>query len=236
MKMMHTLSLLSLLLSWSSIVFALELNGYVQWNKLCPNYEALGSSRVLLDAGKMSGRVTRNGNFSIPDVPPGTYILSVLSHDHLFDHVRLDISSEPLPDVRSYVFGTPLLTPSSVSLPYPVVLIPRHQNKYFSPRESFNLLAMFQSPMMMIMVLTGGMMLAMPYIMKNLDPQTLEGLKGSQAKAANIQELMQSGDPRGLSALLAAGEDTKPGTPVIKSSAGPSTLQQRKGGKGNKRR
>jgi cellobiose-specific phosphotransferase system component IIC len=67
--------------------------------------------------------------------------------------------------------------------------------------------------MMMIMALTGGMMLAMPYIMvsficilfwvvlilvqKNLDPETLDGLKGQQAKGANIQELMQSGDPRG---------------------------------------
>jgi len=231
---MHTLPLLGLLLSWSNIAFALELTGYVQWSVLCPNYEVLGSAKVLLDAGKMSGRVTRNGNFSIPDVPPGTYILSVLSHDHSFDHVRIDVSpSEPLPEVRSYVFGTPLLTTSSVSLPYPVVLIPRHENKYFSPRESFNLLGMFQSPMMMIMALTGGMMLAMPYIMKRLDPETLDGLKGQQAK---VQELMQSGDPRGLPALLAAGEDTKPSTPVIKPSTGPSTPLQRKGGKGNKRR
>jgi hypothetical protein len=29
------------------------------------DYEALGSAKVLLDAGKMSGRVTRNGNFSM---------------------------------------------------------------------------------------------------------------------------------------------------------------------------
>jgi hypothetical protein len=48
------------------------------------------------------------------------------------------------------------------------MLTPRHKNRYFSPRESFNLLGMFQSPMMMIMALTGVMMLAMPYIMVNL--------------------------------------------------------------------
>jgi uncharacterized iron-regulated membrane protein len=94
---------------------------------------------------------------------------------------------------------------------------------------------MFQSPMMMIMALTGVMMLAMPYIMKQLDPETLDGLKG-QGKAASIEKSIQSGDPRGLSALLSAGEETKASTPVAKSNAGPSTLQQRKGGKGNKRR
>ncbi|KAG2129948.1 hypothetical protein DEU56DRAFT_872408 [Suillus clintonianus] len=237
MHMVRTLSLLSLLLSWSSIILAAELQGYIQWNKLCPNYDALSSAKVLLDAGKMSGRVTRNGNFSIPDVPQGTYVLSVLSRDYSFDHVRIDVSpSEPLPEVRPYIFGTPLLTTASFNLPYPIVLTPRHKNRYFSPHESFNLLGMFQSPMMMIMVLTGVMMLAMPYIMKQLDPETLDGLKGQQGKA---EKSIQSGDPRGLSALLSAnsaGEESKANTPVVKSNAGPSTLQQRKGGKGNKRR
>ncbi|KAG1773146.1 hypothetical protein EDD22DRAFT_859127 [Suillus occidentalis] len=236
MKMLRTLSLLGLLLSWSSIIFAVELHGYIQWNNLCPDYGALASAKVLLDGGKMSGRVTRNGNFSIPDVPPGTYVLSVLSHDYSFDHVRIDVSlSEPLPEVRPYIFGTPLLTTTSFSLPYPIMLTPRHKNRYFSPRESFNLLGMFQSPMMMIMALTGVMMLAMPYIMKQLDPETLDGLKG-QGKVAGIEKSIQSGDPRGLSALLSAGEETKASTPVAKSNTGPSMLQQRKGGKGNKRR
>ncbi|KAG2754573.1 hypothetical protein P692DRAFT_20854293 [Suillus brevipes Sb2] len=236
MKMLRTLSLLGLLLSWSSIIFAVELHGYIQWNNLCPDYGALASAKVLLDGGKMSGRVTRNGNFSIPDVPPGTYVLSVLSHDYSFDHVRIDVSpSQPLPEVRPYIFGTPLLTTTSFSLPYPIMLTPRHKNRYFSPRESFNLLGMFQSPMMMIMALTGVMMLAMPYIMKQLDPETLDGLKG-QGKVASIEKSIQNGDPRGLSALLSAGEETKASTPVAKSNTGPSTLQQRKGGKGNKRR
>lgn len=142
----------------------------------------------LLDVRLRSIRTCPDLNHPIshrPDVPTGTYVLSVLSHDYSFDQVcppflitsgahnvyqvRIDVSpEEPLPHVQSYTFGTALLTKSSVSLPYPVVLIPRHKNVYFSPRESFNLLGMFQSPMMMIMVLTGGMMLAMPYIMVSL--------------------------------------------------------------------
>jgi hypothetical protein len=89
-------------------------------------------------------------------------------------------------------------------------------------------------------------------VQKQLDPETLDGLKG-QGKVANLEKSIQSGDPRGyasiicnprvdmpiynrLSALLSAGEETKASTPVAKSNTGPSTLQQRKGGKGNKRR
>ena len=68
------------------------------------------------------------------------------------------------------MLGTPLISASSVSLRYPIVLVPRHKNNYFKPHESFSLLGMFQNPMVMIMVLTGLMMLGMPYIMVTLLP------------------------------------------------------------------
>ncbi|KAH0838453.1 hypothetical protein J3R83DRAFT_6764 [Lanmaoa asiatica] len=173
----------------------LDLIGHVQWNDLCPNYRALGPAKVVLDAGRYSGRVIQNGNFSIPDVDLGTYVLSVTSHDYVFDQFRVDVldSTSP-PHIRSHMLGTPLISAASVSLRYPIVLVPRHKNGYFKARDSFNLLGMFQNPMMMIMVLTGVMMLGMPYIMKNLDPQTLEELKSQQGKIANIQHSLQNGD------------------------------------------
>ncbi|KAG2368249.1 hypothetical protein BDR07DRAFT_1512025, partial [Suillus spraguei] len=98
---------------------AVELHGYIQWNNLCPNYGALSSAKVLLDAGKMSGRVTQGGNFSILDVPPGTYVLSVLSRDYSFDHVRIDVSpSEPLPKSdRTY---SALLSSRQPHLAFPI--------------------------------------------------------------------------------------------------------------------
>ncbi|KAI9572802.1 hypothetical protein HD554DRAFT_2063114 [Boletus coccyginus] len=216
----------------------LDLSGHVQWNDLCPNYTALGPAKVILDAGKYSGRVTRNGSFSIPDVDPGTYILSVTSHDYAFDQFRVDVldSTSP-PQVRSHMLGTPLISTSSVSLRYPIVLIPRHKNNYFKPHESFSLLGMFQNPMVMIMVLTGLMMLGMPYIMKNLDPQTLEGLKSQQGKIADIQNSLQNGDVKsGLSALLAAEEESKASVASGRSPGNGATIQQRKTGRGSRRR
>ena len=50
-------------------------------------------------------------------------------------------------------------------LPYPIVLIPREKSVYFVPPETFNLVTMMSNPMMLLMVLGGGMMLAMPYLM-----------------------------------------------------------------------
>ncbi|KAH7883752.1 hypothetical protein F5I97DRAFT_1938425 [Phlebopus sp. FC_14] len=215
------------------VVACLDLDGCIQWNEICPNYQALGPARVLLDTGRYSARVTRSGNFSIPDVGAGTYILSVLSHDYAFEQMRVDVSnSSPTPEIKSYIVGTPLMSPSVV-LSYPVVFTPRHKNNYFQPRESFNLLGMFRNPMMMIMVLTGVLVVGMPYIMKNLDPQTLEELQGQQAKVASLQNSVPNGSlTSGLSPLLAAEEESKP----LKSSANGSTVQQRRAGRNNKRR
>ena len=117
-----------------------------------------------------------------PDVPDGTYVLSLISHDYFFDQVRfylydralahippffklrLDVKNS-ISEVRPYVPGTPLNPPSSVLLPYPIVLIPREKSVYFVPPETFNLVTMMSNPMMLLMVLGGGMMLAMPYLM-----------------------------------------------------------------------
>lgn len=72
----------------------------------------LGQAKVVLDNGKLYGGVTQDGGFTMyvhepskfsnlctdilnvpcrPDVPAGTYIMSVVSHDHGFDRVRLYI-------------------------------------------------------------------------------------------------------------------------------------------------
>jgi hypothetical protein len=78
----------------------------------------------------------------------------------------MDITpNDTLPEVHPFVLGTPFNPVSTISLPYPITLTPRSKNAYFVPRESFNLVGMFQNPMMLIMVFTGVMMFAMPYIM-----------------------------------------------------------------------
>ncbi|KAI5980467.1 hypothetical protein F5J12DRAFT_841209 [Pisolithus orientalis] len=237
---MRSSSLLILLLGLVHITFATDLLGFVQWNDVCPSYEELGAAKILLDAGRYSAGVTRSGNFSIPDVNPGVYVLSVLSHDYTFEQFRVDVSdASSIPEVKSYVFGTPLLSPSAVILPYPIILSPRSKNSYFKPHESFSLLGMFRNPMMMLMLFTAGMMLAMPYIMKNLDPQSLEEIKNRREMVASIQNSVQGGDLKsGLSALLAVEDKTKASTSGAKVQPNNSgtTIQQRKVGKGGKRR
>jgi hypothetical protein len=108
-----------------------------------------------------------------PNVAPGTYMLSISAHDHTFDQVRVDISAASdtaatLPEIRPYIPGTPLSPPSTVLLPYPVLLVARRKNDYFMPPPSFNALGMLQSPMVLMMIFGGVMMFAMPKLMVSL--------------------------------------------------------------------
>ena len=119
---------------------------------------------------------------------------------------RIDIVEHAsTPEVRPFIVGTPLDPPTPILLPYPLTLMARQKYDFFAPRQSFNLLAMFQSPMMMIMVVGAVLVLAMPYIMvsvlwfrssvsflnsssqKNLDPETLQEMQNQRGKLMDIQ-------------------------------------------------
>ncbi|KAG8763257.1 hypothetical protein FRC11_005034 [Ceratobasidium sp. 423] len=104
------------------------------------------STVVVLDGGLYSGGVRRGGEFTIADVADGAYVLSVLSPDHVFDFVRVDVENNTI-SARPHVLGTPFeLSVAGPLLPYPLSLSARSKNVYFVPREGFNLAGMFQNP------------------------------------------------------------------------------------------
>lgn len=68
-------------------------------------------------------------------------------------------------EVRPYISGTPMNPPSSVNLPFPVMVTPKEKYEYFMPRESFNLGGMLSNPLMLAMIACGILVVATPYIM-----------------------------------------------------------------------
>ncbi|KAI5118631.1 hypothetical protein M0805_006998 [Coniferiporia weirii] len=225
-----------LLASAFKIAGAANLEGRVAWNEVCPSYAELGHSKVVLDDGRYAGGIWQDGSFSIPDIDEGSYVLSVISHDYTFDNLRVDVypTGEALPTARPYIPGTPHNPPSSVSLRYPVVLAPRQKADYFIERQSFDVLGMLRNPMVLMMLVMGVLMLGMPYIMKNLDPEMMKEVNGRQARYSNIQNAVQTGDFRGgISALLAETESDSPSpqTNSPKSGGGSSRSKTNKGGR-----
>jgi len=200
------------LLSCVALAFALDITGKVSWTDICPNAASLGQAKVALDDGIFSSSVTHDGEFIIPDVPDGIYILSLISHDYFFNQLRLEVKNFTA-EVRLYIPGTPLNPPSPVLLPYPIVLIPREKCVYFMPPETFNLVAMMSNPMMLLMVVGGGMMLVMPYLMNNLDSGAMEEFK----EQGRIKGALHSGDSKtGLAPVIATADEHN--IPVVSSN------------------
>ena len=73
--------------------------------------------------------------------------------------------TESLPEVRPYIPGTPLSPAAPVTLPYPIILSPIRRLDFYMTREGFDIVALFKNPMMMMMLVGGVMVFAMPYIM-----------------------------------------------------------------------
>ncbi|KAL5520359.1 hypothetical protein ACEPAG_9583 [Sanghuangporus baumii] len=182
------------------IADASALEGRVRYNDICPDYAALGHSKVVLDDGRFYGSIRRDGSFSIPEVSNGSHILTVVSHDYAFDSLRVDVYpfNESLPDVRPYIPGTPHNPPSTVSLQYPIVLMPRQKANYFVEMQSFNALGMLRNPMVLMMLVTAVLVFGMPYLIKSLDPDIAKELNERQARMAGIQSAVQSEFPLSL--------------------------------------
>ncbi|KAF9056348.1 hypothetical protein BJ165DRAFT_1399037 [Panaeolus papilionaceus] len=219
---------------WATVVTAFDIVGNIAWNDICSNISALGQAKASLDNGFITGSVKQDGGFQLTGVPDGKYILTIVSHDYLFDQVVITVNdTSSTADVRPYIPGTPMHPPSNVNLFYPVVFIPRGKNNYYVPPEQFNLAGMLSNPMMLLMIGGAGMMLAMPYIIKNLDPEALEELKEQQNKMSGLQQALQSGDIKsGISAIMTAADDanqtpssSRAGTPA--RGRGPSKKAKR---------
>ncbi|KAL0580295.1 hypothetical protein V5O48_001712 [Marasmius crinis-equi] len=226
----HQASYADAVLSWILAGNALDVNGRIAWNHVCTRvegYRALGPTKVILDNGEFSSGVTQDGAFSIPNVTPGTYLLSVLSHDFAFEQVRIDVVDESVVEVRPYVAGTPLNPPSAITLQYPIAIQAKQHYNYFVPPESFNIMGMLGSPMMLMMIFGGGMMLGMPYLMKNMDPEALEDMKEQQAKMAKMQSALGSGDFKsGFAALMSGFEEPPAQQPAQKSNPNASAKKK----------
>lgn len=90
----------------------------------------------------------------------------LLSLSQSWSQLRLDVlESDSLPEVRPYIPGTPLSPASPMTLPYPITLSAVQKIDFYMPRQAFNLIGMFKNPMMMMMLVGGALVFAMPYIM-----------------------------------------------------------------------
>ena len=111
----------------------------------------ISKTRVVVDGGKFYGFLRANGKFQIHNVPPGSYLVEVVSANYEFEPARVDISSKS-GKIRARKVN--LLKTSNVSyLPYPLKFKVEKQAEFFVKRESWNSLAMLKDPMVSLYII-----------------------------------------------------------------------------------
>ena len=103
------------------------------------------STRVTVDGGRFTGYLKSTGEFKVHNMPPGTYLVEVLSPNYSFEPIRVDISSKT-GKVRARKVN--LIKTASVShLPYPLKFTAKTQAEFFDKREQWSWLDTLKNPM-----------------------------------------------------------------------------------------
>ncbi|GBB91874.1 hypothetical protein RclHR1_01930016 [Rhizophagus clarus] len=138
------------------------------------------TTKIILDGGKYSALIRKNGKFVIEDVPQGSYLLEISSKKFIYPKIRVDVDSE---GVRPFVtiIGSEWSN-TGPSLQYPLELPARSASEYFMVRDGFSIASLFANPYIIMMGFSVLLLFIMPKMMANMDPDALKELQENQAQ------------------------------------------------------
>jgi hypothetical protein len=133
-----------------------------------------------------------NGAFVIRDVPAGVYTLAVQSVKFAFANVRLDVATD---SIRAR-----LADDTEGKLVFPLDLAPTSVVQYFAEEQQFRITSILFNPMILMMLVMGGMSFLLP---KLVDKDAMNELKNASngANAADSSDASASADSNAAPAV-----------------------------------
>ena len=101
-------------------------------------------TKVVVDGGSFYGFLKENGDFEIRRVPPGTYLVEVVSPNNVFEPARVDISSKS-GKIRARKVDL-LRTSNMTAMPYPLKFKSEKPAQMFEVRESWSIIETLKNP------------------------------------------------------------------------------------------
>ncbi|KAI8334280.1 hypothetical protein BC941DRAFT_432564 [Chlamydoabsidia padenii] len=198
----HLVLALSLLISCllTGFAHAVQVQGQLVTNGILTDVRRLRPSTKVSLSGIYSTFVQSDGSFIFTNVAPGSYLLEVNNIDYIFPKLRVDVKENV---VEGAYAGLGVgWDKTGYSIPHPFVLRAKADADYFMERQGFNVMGMFKNPMFLMLGFSAIMMLVMPKMLKNLDPEALQDATQSQADAQNLINDM----PTSLSQMFAKAQ------------------------------
>ncbi|XP_041927621.1 ER membrane protein complex subunit 7-like isoform X4 [Alosa alosa] len=128
----------------------------------------ISTARVIVEGEEHVGFFRIDGSFTVNDVPPGSYVVQVISPSYRFEPVRVDITTKGKMRARLVNY----IKPSEVvRFPYPLQMRSIGPHSYFVKRETWGWSDFLMNPMVMMMVLPLVIILLLPKVVNTNDPE-----------------------------------------------------------------
>ena len=169
----------------------MTIEGHLQYaNKSPYNF----SAEIVVNHGEYTTYSrTSDGNFTIHDIKPGVYVIDIISPIHHFSQVKCLYKPTNKNDSLRQQQPSALTTGETVTTKKPVfscieyyypgamkhtidesnllVLTALASYEYFEKKRGFSVLSILKNPMVLMMILTGGVMYMLPKLMEGMDPE-----------------------------------------------------------------
>jgi len=140
-----------------------------------------GGLTVSLNGEKHLALTRADGSFTFPRVNSGIYLLDVLSTDDVFPQMKIQVNAE-----EGVVKAVEYKYPGATKRPttYPLIVSAIAPVNYFQARPPFSVLGfVFANPMIILMGFSAIILVAMPQLLKQLDPEALKEYEEAQRDA-----------------------------------------------------
>ncbi|CAL6366777.1 unnamed protein product [Bathycoccus prasinos] len=191
------------------------VHGFIPLESVIPPLESAGEVKITLTisggSGKQKVRTTpkKDGTFCLLDVPPGDHELQIVAIGFSFPPIVVSVDGENdgevvarysedmstiLPKVKMPE-KTTIQTPKkndeeeNAKMVDRVVIAPVSKVDYFEPSNRVTLLGLLKNPMVLMVLMTVVMAVAVPSLIRNMDPEALEELKKEMGKGNVFQQM-----------------------------------------------
>ncbi|XP_028858058.1 endoplasmic reticulum membrane protein complex subunit 7 [Denticeps clupeoides] len=136
----------------------------------------VSTSRIQVEGEEHVGFVRTDGSFVVNDVPPGSYVVEIVSPAYKFEPVRVDITSKGKIRARLVNF---IKTSEVIRQPYPLQMRSPGPHSYFMKRETWGWSDFLMNPMVMMMVLPLLIIVLLPKVVNTNDPEMRKEMEQS---------------------------------------------------------
>ena len=218
------------------------VHGFIPLESVIPPLESAAEVKITLTVSGGSGaqkvRTTpkKDGTFTLLDVPPGDHELKIVAIGFSFPPIFVSVDGEndgevvarysedmstilpkvKMPEKTIQTTTTKKNDEENAKMVDRVVIAPVSKVDYFEPSNRVTLLGLLKNPMVLMVLMTVLMAVAVPSLIRNMDPEALEELKKEMGKGNVFQQMAAAN--KAMDASVEKQVNSKFGTKEEKNS------------------